>query len=159
MKPKHMTKVLIAIDYNPSAQKVAEIGYSLAKNMGAATTLLHVIVDPVYYASEEYSPIMGFSGYPVMNPLMTDIVKDLFKASDNYLDKTRRHLGDTTIRTVVGEGRLSETILKTALEMHADIIVMGSHSQKRLENILMGSVTEDVLRKSTLPVLFVPTNK
>lgn len=159
MKIKHFTTVLIAIDYNPSAQKIAEIGYSLAKNMGASTILLHVVADPVYYAAEGYSPIMGFSGYPEMSPVMFDVGTELLKASNNYLDKTRNHLDDPTIRTVVGEGPTSETILKTALKMHANLIVMGSHSHKRLENILMGSVTEDVLRNSTLPVLFIPTNK
>ena len=56
-------KVLIAMDYNPTAQKVAEIGYSFAKSMDAEITLLHVVSDPVYYSSLEYSPIMGFNGF------------------------------------------------------------------------------------------------
>jgi len=51
-------KVLIALDYDPTAQKVAEKGFVLAKTMGAEVILLHVITDPVYYASTEYSPIM-----------------------------------------------------------------------------------------------------
>jgi phosphomannomutase len=58
-----MKKVLIALDYNPTAQKVAEAGFSMAKAMGAEVVLLHVVTDPVYYSSAEYSPIMGFSGY------------------------------------------------------------------------------------------------
>ena len=37
-----MRKVLIALDYDPSAQIVAETGFSFAKTMGAAVTLLHV---------------------------------------------------------------------------------------------------------------------
>ena len=43
-----MKKVLIALDYNPTAQKVAEVGFSLAKSMNAEITLLHVITDPVF---------------------------------------------------------------------------------------------------------------
>ena len=41
-------------------------GYSFAKAMGAEVILLHVISDPVYYSSPEYSPIMGFTGYMEM---------------------------------------------------------------------------------------------
>ena len=36
---------------------------------------------------------------------------------------------------------------------------MGSHSRKWLENIVMGSVTEEVLRKTTVPMFIVPTKK
>ena len=46
-----MKKILIALDYNPTAQKIAETGFSLAKAMNAQVVLLHVIADPVYYSS------------------------------------------------------------------------------------------------------------
>jgi len=41
----------------------------------------------------------------------------------------------------------------------ADFIVLGSHSRKWLENIVMGSVTENVLRKTSIPLLIIPTKK
>jgi len=75
------------------------------------------------------------------------------------LDKTRSHLGDQTIKTIVEEGDFSESIIKTAKKLHVDLIVIGSHSQKWLENIVMGSVTEEVLRQSEIPLLIVPTRK
>ena len=55
MKTDKIKKVLIALDYNPTAQKVAETGYSISKAMNAEVILLHVISDPVYYSSIEYS--------------------------------------------------------------------------------------------------------
>jgi len=154
-----MKKVLIALDYDPTAQKVAEEGFKLAKSMGAEATLLHVISDPMYYSSRNYSPIMGFTGYMTLDPLVLNSVDTLKKASLDFLDKSRHHLGDETIQTMVEEGGYSETILKTAKKLHADIIVMGSHSQKWLENILVGSVTEDVLHHTTIPLFIIPTKK
>lgn len=56
MKTIEMKKVLIALDYDQNAKKVAETGYSLAKTLGAEVIMLHVITDPIYYASPEYSP-------------------------------------------------------------------------------------------------------
>jgi nucleotide-binding universal stress UspA family protein len=154
-----MTKVLIALDYNPTAQKVAETGYLLSKTMGAEVILLHVITDPVFYTSMDYSPIMGLNNYMDMNPLRLDSIEGLKMASQYFLDKSKQHLDDETIQTVVKEGDFAETILNTAKEMNADIIVMGSHSQKWLENIIMGSVTEKVLNHTSIPLFIVPTKQ
>lgn len=154
-----MKKVLIALDYDPSAQKVAEAGYDLAKTMGAEVVLLHVISDPVYYASTDYSPIMGFTGYMNTDPLQLNTLEVLKTASLNFLDKSRNHLGDANIQTVIEEGDFADSIVKTAKKLHADIIVLGSHSQKWLENIVIGSVTEEVLRQSTIPLFIIPTKK
>lgn len=56
-----MKRVLIALDYDSTAQNVAKAGFSMAKSMNAEVVLLHVIADPVYYPSVGYSPIMGFT--------------------------------------------------------------------------------------------------
>ena len=159
MKTKKMQKVLIALDYNPTAQKVAEAGFSMAKAMNAEIILLHVISDPVYYSSTEYSPIMGFNGFMEMGQNQLENVDSLKKVSQQFLDKSKHHLGDNTIQTLVGEGDFAESILKTAKDLHADIIVMGTHSRKWLENIVMGSVTEKVLNHTTIPLFIIPTKK
>ena len=39
-----MKKILIALDYDPPAQKIAETGYALAKDMNAEVVLLHVVL-------------------------------------------------------------------------------------------------------------------
>jgi len=104
-----MKKVLIALDYDPTAKKVAEVGFEFAKAMGAEVVLIHVISDPVYYSSTDYSPIMGFTGYMNTDPLQLNTIEVLKTASLNFLDKTRSHLGDSTIQTVVEEGDFAET--------------------------------------------------
>ena len=160
MKTDKMKTVLIALDYHPTAQKVAETGFSLAKSMGADVILLHVISDPVYYSSMEYSPIMGFTGFMDSGPIQFDNA-DLKKAAQHFLDKSKHHLGDQTIQTRVNEnnGDFAESILKTAKDLHADIIVMGSHARRWLDEILMGSVTENVLHHTSIPLFIIPTKK
>jgi nucleotide-binding universal stress UspA family protein len=153
-------KVLIALDYNPTAQKVAEEGYAMAKSMGAEVTLLHVISDPTYYSSVQYSPIMGFGGF-MATPLSPLDHNALQKASLDFLNRSKSHLdGDGSINTLVSEGGdFAESIIKTAKDRHADIIVLGSHSRKWLEDIVLGSVAEKVLRESDIPLFIVPTKK
>jgi nucleotide-binding universal stress UspA family protein len=154
-----MKKVLIALDYGPTAQKVAEVGYSLAKTLRAEIVLLHVMSDPVYYSSADFSPIMGFSGYTDIGPLELESIEGLKKASLHFLEQSKHHLGDKTIQTLVLEGDFSEAILEAAKDTEADIIVIGSHSRKWLEKIVMGSVTEQVLNHTTVPLFIVPTKK
>ena len=152
-----MKKILIAIDYNPTAQKVAEDGFELAKTMGAEVVLLHVIADPVYYSSTDYSPIMGFTGYLNTDLIQLSTIAELKKASLAFLEKTRKHLGDPSIEILVEEGDFAKKILKTAKHLNVNTIVMGSHSRKWLENIVLGSVTKDVLQHTTIPLFIIPT--
>jgi nucleotide-binding universal stress UspA family protein len=159
MKTNKMKRVLIALDYDPTAQKVAEVGFSMAKSMKAEVILLHVITDPVLYATSGYSPIMGFNGYMDVGLVELESVDGLINASLQYLDKSKQHLGDKNIQTIVKEGDYADSILEAAEEVHADIIVVGSHSRKWLENIVMGSVTGKVLHHTSVPLFIVPTKK
>jgi nucleotide-binding universal stress UspA family protein len=159
MKDDKLKKVMIALDYNHTAQKVAEAGYSLAQAMGAEVVLLHVITDPVFYSSTEFSPIMGYTGYMDIDPLIVDSMDRLKKAAQHFLDNIINHLDDAKIKTQVEEGDFAESILMSAKKMHADIIVMGSHSQRWVENIVLGSVTEEVLHHSTIPLFIIPTKR
>lgn len=159
MKTKKLKKILIALDYNPTAKKIAEVGFSMAKSMKAEVALLHVIADPVFYSSMGYSPVMGFTGYDYIPDIQLDTINKLNNASLKFLKKSREHLGDNSIEIIVKEGEFAETILETAKEINADIIVVGSHSQKWLENILIGSVTEKILQHTTVPLFIIPTKK
>jgi nucleotide-binding universal stress UspA family protein len=112
--------------------------------------LLHVISNPVYYSSVEYSPIMGFNGFMDTSPLQMDNIDSLKNASKQFLEKSVQHLGEKSIQTIVKEGDIADSILKAAKELKADFIVMGSHSRRWLDEIIMGSITEKVLHHRTL---------
>jgi nucleotide-binding universal stress UspA family protein len=149
MKTLKIKKVLIALDYDETSQKVAEFGFMMAQSMNAKTVLLHVISEqPVYYSS-----------YTFMHELRVDILDDLKKSTQEFLDKSKKHLGDESIKTILAEGEIAETIMKTAEDIKADVIVMGTHSRKWLESILLGSEAEKILKNTTIPLFIVPTKK
>jgi len=152
MKTKKIKKVLIAMDYDETSQRVAEQGFSMAQAMNAEVILLHVVFEqPIYYS--------GYTFMPELPELRVDITGSLEESTQKFLAKTKKHLGDDTIQTVVVFGEIAASILSTAKELHADIIVIGTHSRKWLENILMGSQAADVLKKTTLPLYIIPTKK
>jgi nucleotide-binding universal stress UspA family protein len=152
-----MQKVLIALDYDPTAQKVAEIGYSLSKTMNAELYLLHVVAENSYYSSLDYSPIMGFTGFSNLDPALTINVEEVKRVSLDFLEQTKLHLGDENIRTVVAEGDSAHNIIEVAKSLKVDLIVMGTLSKKWLEKVIMGSVAENVLKHSPIPMLIIPT--
>jgi len=158
MKTYQMNKVLIALDFDPTAQKVAEVGYTFAKSLGAEIFLLHVIVDPVYYTTIESYPIIGYTG-SLITPIELLNTDETKKESGLFLDKIKKHLGDDSIQTLVNEGEFADIILKTANDLKVDLIVLGSHSKRWLEEIIMGSVTEKVMYQSTIPLFIIPTHK
>ena len=121
--------------------------------------LLHVLSDPAHYTSIEHITIMGFAGHVETSLFQLNTVDGLKKAAQHFLDKSKHHLGDETIKTLVKEGEFAESILIAAKDLHADIIVMGSHSRRRLDKIIMGSVTEKVLYHTSVPLFIVPTRQ
>lgn len=153
-----MKKILIALDYEPSAEMIAETGYTVATALNADIVLLHVVADPSYYSSLEYSPIMGYSGFlDSFNPLLTDTVKnDIKTMAEEYLEKSKSHLGNANIKTRVAEGNFADTIVSVAEEEQADLVVMGSHNRRGLDKLLMENVAEKVIHLSKIPVLVIP---
>jgi nucleotide-binding universal stress UspA family protein len=149
MTTKKIKRVIVALDYDASSKKVAEEGFALAQALSAETILLHVVSElPVYY-----------SAYSYVHEFRVDMLDDLKVTTQKFLDKVKKHLGDESIQTKLVDGEIAESILKSAKELNADLIVMGSHSRKWLEDIILGSEAEDVLKKTTIPLYIIPTKK
>jgi nucleotide-binding universal stress UspA family protein len=143
-----MKKVLITLDYDSTSYKVAETGFNIAKAMNAEIVLLHVISKPLFY----------YTQYGTMYQQL-ELRDDLKTTAQHFLDKTKLDLRNEAIQTLIAEGDTAEKILESAKDVKADIIVMGTHSRRWLENILVGSVAEKVLKDSTIPLFIVPIKK
>jgi nucleotide-binding universal stress UspA family protein len=154
-----INKVLIALDYDPTSEKIAKTGYSMAKAMGAEIVLLTIYTNQAQLNPTLYDPIIGYNGFMEIDVANEENNDKQKKAAEDFLEKTKSYLGDSNIKTIVKEGDYSKTILKTANDIKADIIVLGSHSKKWLEKILLGSTTEKILKETNLPLLIVPTKK
>jgi nucleotide-binding universal stress UspA family protein len=60
------------------------------------------------------------------------------------------------IDAMLREGRTVGEILRQAADLNADLLIMGTHGRSGFERLLLGSITEKVLRKAACPVLTVP---
>jgi nucleotide-binding universal stress UspA family protein len=154
-----MKKILIAIDYNPTAKIIADSGFELAKSMNAEVILLHVVADYTYYSSLDYSPVLGFDSFSNLGAIQTNTVLELQNAAKDYLEKIKSQLGDSSIQTLIKEGDSGDAILEAADDSNADVIVMGTHGRRGLDKILMGSVAEKVMRHSKIPLFIIPSKE
>lgn len=152
-----MNKVLIAIDYNPTSQEVAEKGYNLAKTMGAEVCLIHAISDVAHYGMR-YPTFLGYDGF---NSAIVDVdlVNQMREMTEDYLKTAADHLGDPSVKTYLAEGDAARAILDYADKWNADLIVMGTHSHSVLEKLFMGTVASTILEKTKVPVFVVPVKK
>lgn len=151
-----MKKVLIAIDYNPTSEKVVTDGYKLAKSLGAEVCLIHVITNLQYYGAQ-YPAFMGFESMSLSyDPKIHDEMKNIAK---DYIATVASHVGDQGLKTHVAEGDTAKAILEYSTEWGADLIVMGTHSHSAFEKLLIGTVANAVLEKTTIPVHMIPVNR
>jgi len=149
MKHKDIKKIMIALDYDPSSQKVAKMGLTMAKAMGAKVILLHVKVQLVNYAIT----------YKKMGSLKLENIEDMQLAAQNFIKNSKHRLEENLIHTIVKEGDFAVSVLETAKDMDVDLIVMGSQSNRWVEEIVLGRVTNKILQHSKIPLLIIPTSK
>lgn len=151
-----MKKILIALDYHPSAELIAQKGYEIARAFNASVAIVHVITDAAWYA-QDYSPIMGFQGN--YTNVTNELVDGIKSEAEKYLSATVAHLGDNNITTKVLDGDTSDAVLQFSREWEADLIVLGSHSHHGLEKIFGTDNALSILKGSMVPVLAIPTSK
>lgn len=149
-----MKKVLIAIDYNSTAQHVAETGYAIAKAIQADIVLVHVFSEAAYYANE-YSPIMEYKGNYTDGTVA--LVEDIKYEAVSFLFNTALHLGDENIKKKVLEGETTKAILSYSIECEASLIVMGSHRHKGIERFIVTDEAVHMVKHSTIPLLIIPS--
>lgn len=142
-------KLLVAVDFSDSSRIV--IGYvkDLAKALSGKIWLLHVA-----------EPDPEFVGYDVDPPEMRDAVARRFHREHQQIQQLSQELRSEGLdcEALLIQGPTVETILREIKKLSVDMVVVGSHGKGVLRHILVGSTSEGVLQKSSVPVLVVPTH-
>ena len=149
MIPAKIKKVLIVLDSDPTAMKIAEVGFIMAKSMNAKVVLMHIINRLVTYSLDILK----------IDSLLVEDVKEMRKILSDFLDESVVKYGNDENQSVVKQGNFAVSLINAANEMAADIIIMGSQNSKWLEEIVMGRITNEELQLSKIPILIIPTKK
>jgi nucleotide-binding universal stress UspA family protein len=140
-------KILVSHDFSEASAGAVRRAAAWADALGAEITLLHV-VEPVVYP-EFYS----------VDVLSDDLMERLVERSEGALGAAAdKLLGDVKSRIQVEVGRAADTIVDFADPKRFDAVVMATRGLSGLEQVLLGSVAESVLRRCKVPLLTVPKN-
>lgn len=138
-------KVLVAIDGSDASRRAARFASELAASTGARVLLLTVLEQP------QMIPL---------GPL--DSVGIVRTESNEDVDRVKRMLDELASQYPTGQaeerveiGSPSEVILRQATSEAVDLIVIGRRGHGALERLMLGSVSERVIRHAAVPVTVV----
>lgn len=143
-----ITRVLAPIDFSPSSRAALEYATFVAGKHGAELLVLHVWEPPGYVGPDTLALLPVGSGQPGWEQTRNEVQREV----DHFLARAAAR-PRALVRVEAGEP--SDTILQLAKESGSDLIVMGTHGRTGLSRLLIGSVAEAVLRRSTCPVLTI----
>jgi universal stress protein A len=134
MAPIHT--ILHPTDFSERSDAALQLACALARDYGARLVVLHVAVQPAVAYGE---------GYITVDSHFQDMREQLNQLSipaDDIRAERRFETGDPTTE-----------ILRVASEIHADLIVVGTHGRTGVGRLLMGSTAEQIVRQAPCPVL------
>lgn len=146
-------KILVPLDGSKESEAVLPHVTMLAQTLNAEVVLLRIVTAPVYeFATTDFVP-------PVAPQ---DSHPDLFAQADGYLQRVAFDMFPSNIQVTyqVSGGPIADAILDTAAGIEADLIAMSTHGRSGIARMVLGSVADEMVRRSHLPVLLVrPENK
>ncbi|KKG08503.1 universal stress protein [Methanosarcina sp. 2.H.A.1B.4] len=138
-------KILIATDGSENAKKAASYGIDIARATGAEVYVLYVV-------STEHAgtarTVMGWT------EAFEEYLANQGGVATGYVENLGKEAG-VKVEPMYLKGVPAEKILEYAEESNIDLIVMGTQGLTGVQRFLIGSVAENVLRHSKVPVMIV----
>jgi nucleotide-binding universal stress UspA family protein len=160
-----MKRILVPIDFSDATPRVIDLAQQLAKAVDAEIHLVHVkelnaaaAPGTLGYGLAGMPELAPMAGVPVtvFDPMRQPIRED--EGQKSKLAQWQKEIAQDGIKVSLHQpaGAVAEEILNQANILNADLIVMGTHGHGAMHNLLVGSATKGVLKRSTRPVLLVP---
>jgi nucleotide-binding universal stress UspA family protein len=143
-----MKTIVALVDFSDVTPPVLEHATKLARAFQSRLVLLHAVPDQPAVVE------LGLASPTVM----VEPSEKKIEADYNGLLDLRDSLAESGVEVLVQQLEHSSVakLLDQCLGLGADIIVMGSHHHGAFYQLLVGTLTNDVLKRATCPVLVVP---
>lgn len=132
--------ILLASDLSSASANAEDLAFELASRLGC-TLLLVSVIDP----RGLWLPTGGY------RQRIDQAREGRQAAAQGIVDRGRRD--GVSVRTLIWEGDPAESIVEAAIAEDVDLIVVGSHQRRGVDRLVMGSVSEQVVRTSPIPVV------
>lgn len=141
-------KILCPVDFFKTSSRAFDYALKLATHYKAKVHAIHAVA-PIVVASYD----IPFSA--------TSMTMDLKGESERFLNDLKKNAAGkgVAVTTQVAVGDVDRQILRAAAKEKADLIVIGTHGRRGFERLMLGSVTERIVRSSAVPILTVGLEK
>lgn len=152
--PPTMKSIVVALDGSTFAESSLPLAVDIARRSGAMLALVRVVEPVALHSLDTYVPGASYIPYEELIQLEEQILAD----ARAYLDGTAQNIRKRGVRVVweLRTGQPASEILRMAETTSADLLVTTTHSRGGLQRLALGSVTTDLIRKGSVPVLNVP---
>jgi universal stress protein A len=147
---KDIKTILVPVDFSDASRQALDYAQDLAVALGARLHLLHVWEIPPYIPPEAMVGIPGQTSQTLSRAAQSHAEEQM-----RVLAAAAREAGAPIDETKLESGDPARTIVEVAESGGYDLIVMGTHGRTGIGHLLMGSVAEKVLRRTSCPVLSV----
>ena len=147
-----MKKILVPTDFSKAAQIAANAAADIALKAEGKLLLLHVIEQPgnnSFSVEGQIDPDSGWEEKIFTAKLIEKSRQQLAKLAEDLKAKGVRVMQELRL------GNPFHGISTIISEHHVDLVVMGTSGHSRLEEMIIGSVTEKVIRNTNCPVLTI----
>jgi nucleotide-binding universal stress UspA family protein len=141
-----MERILYPCDFSENSRKILPYVLSLSQKYNSTIHLLHVVGD-----------LLKWGGFYVPHPSLTQYQTELLKGVEKKMEEIceDQMQGCKDFKRIIVSGDPAQEILK-AIEVNSiDLVIMGTHGYKGLQHTIFGSVAENVVKKSPVPVLVI----
>ncbi len=146
-----MKSILVPTDFSEQAAYALDLAYGIARKSGSAIKLLNVVEAPHGTSFNAMGEVVAPDGMDaVFFVQLVDKIKERLQAT-----ATNAKYQDIDIASHVEVGNPYEHISRTIAGQAVDLVVMGTQGSSGMEEILVGSNTEKVVRRAKCPVLTV----
>lgn len=144
-----MSEVLACIDFSPATDRVVATAVELARSTGSRLHLLHVAMPEPELAGYDRDPRGAHTRAERADELLDEHhrLRELAEGLETQ---------GLEVTPLVVMGSTIESILEEAERIDAGWIVVGSHGHGALHHLLVGSISEGLLRHTPRPVIVVP---
>ena len=134
-------RILVAVDFSDESSLALDWAIMLAKTQeGASITLCHVL-------SQTMTPV----GPDALVFLQSDQEERMAKAR---MEEWKQHVpSEIPCRVIVTKGPSASEIISVAEKEQSQLILLTTHGRRGLSRVLHGSVSEEVVRRASCPVL------
>ena len=151
-------KILVPLDGSEHSLRALEIAVQIAKKFDGKITLLHIYSVGVRPIVMPEPTTLTPPSVPIMAPAdFSKVVEAARKAGTTILanGENKVKAEGIQVETLLREGHTVQEILKIARDNKFDLIVMGARGISRIREILLGSVSDGVIRNAPCPVLVI----